>query len=260
MKITKNQIIYLLLGIIVVLIIGIILMFTVFTKPNFKWNNQNNSQNTQTQNKIETNQNQPGENTSNEQQPNETLNQPSKTPTPTPTITPVPTPIITPTPTPAPVEPTYSEQDVIAYFETEERSIDGTTWKEKAKNTFTNVVDFIFYEKEIKGYTFKELTTSAKLKVIELGLSIDSKIESYFPDYKNTLSEKYQNIKGKLAYFYLEITSSLCESVGETTCNQAKEDFNNMKESFSFTWELLKELTKSGTDKVFEFYEKTFKE
>ena len=112
-----------------------------------------------------------------------------------------------------------------------------------------------FYNKEVKGYTFQELTTSAKLKVIKLALSIDHKIDEYFPDYKEVIKDKYTNIKGKLAVKYLEFTSSLCEKVGADTCNQAKEDFNNMKNSFHITWELIKELASSGSSKVKEFYE-----
>ena len=153
-----------------------------------------------------------------------------------------------------------TENDVISYFSSKEKSISKTnqedkTLREKAKETFVTIVDFIFYDKEIKGYTFKELTTSAKLKVIEIALSIDHKIDEYFPDYKDIIKDKYNNIKGKLAVKYLEFTSTLCEKVGEDTCNQAKEDFNNMKESFGFTWELIKELAASGSNKVKEFYE-----
>lgn len=153
-----------------------------------------------------------------------------------------------------------TENDVINYFSTKEKSISKTnqedkTLREKAKDTFVTIVDFIFYDKEIKGYKFKELTTSAKLKVIEIALSIDHKIDEYFPDYKDTIKDKYNDIKGKLALKYLEFTSTLCEKVGQNTCNQAKEDFNNMKESFGFTWELIKELAASGSDKVKEFYE-----
>jgi len=263
MKITKNQIIYLLIGIIIVLVISIILLFTVFSNNSFQLNNNSNNQSNQSQNQIPNNQEEnnqsQNQNTNENKEPTKT---PTSTKTPTPTSTPkptsMPTPIPTPVPTPTPE--TYTEQDVIAYFETENETIDNTTWKEKVKNAFTTTVDFIFYDKEIKGYTFKEQTTSAKIKIIEIALSIDSKIETKFPNYKETLGEKYQNIKGKLAYFYLEITSSLCESVGADTCLQAKSDFNDMKESFSFTWELIKELTKHGKDKVFEFYEKTFKE
>src|SRR5699024_8706248 len=134
----------------------------------------------------------------------------------------------------------YSENDVINYFQTASNNLDqqndqnNSSFVDKAKNAFTTVVDFIFYGKEINGYTFSELTTSAKMKIIEIALKIDSKINEYFPDYKESIKAGYENIKGKLAYAYLEITSSLCEAVGTDTCNQAKEDFNNMKKSFGF--------------------------
>lgn len=156
---------------------------------------------------------------------------------------------------------TKDESSVISYFESQNNLItatsnqDDSSLREKIKNTFVTIIDFIFYDKEIKGYTFKELTTSAKLKIIKIALSIDNKIDKYFPDYKEVIKDKYDNIKGKLAVKYLEFTSTLCESVGEATCNQAKEDFNTMKENFGITWELIKELAKSGSSKVKEFYE-----
>lgn len=153
----------------------------------------------------------------------------------------------------------YTENDVISYFKNEENGIstyqEGVTFKEKAKNTFVTIVDFIFYDKEIKGHTFKELSNSAKLQVIKVALSIDSKIEEYFPDYKETIKTKYDNLKGKLASLYLEATASLCDSVGIDICNQAKEDFNTMKNSFGFTWDLVKELAVNGKNKVKDFYE-----
>lgn len=153
----------------------------------------------------------------------------------------------------------YTENDVISYFKNEENGIstyqEGVTFKEKAKNAFVTIVDFIFYDKEVKGHTFKELSSSAKLQIIKVALSIDSKIEEYFPDYKETIKIKYDNLKGKLASLYLEATASLCDSVGIDTCNQAKEDFNTMKNSFGFTWDLVKELAVNGKNKVKDFYE-----
>lgn len=153
----------------------------------------------------------------------------------------------------------YTENDVISYFKNEENGIstyqESVTFKEKAKNTFVTIVDFIFYDKEVKGHIFKELSNSAKLQVIKVALSIDSKIEEYFPDYKETIKTKYDNLKGKLASLYLEATASLCDSVGIDTCNQAKEDFNTMKNSFGFTWDLVKELAVNGKNKVKDFYE-----
>lgn len=154
---------------------------------------------------------------------------------------------------------TYNENSVISYFNLSKDSIgtnqEDKTLREKAKSAFTTIVDFIFYDKEIKGYTFSKLTTKAKLEIIEIALTIDNKIDKHFPDYKETIKDKYTNIKGKLAIKYLEFTSKLCDNVGSDTCNQAKEDFNTMKESFGFTWQLIKELASSGSSKLKEFYE-----
>lgn len=165
-------------------------------------------------------------------------------------------------PSPSPEEPMpKSEANVISYFEAQNNMIsanmnpEDSTLREKIKNAFVTVVDFIFYDKEIAGYTFQELTTAAKLKVIHLALTMDHKIDEYFPNYKDIIKDKYTSIKGKLAVKYLEFTSFLCDSVGEATCNQAKEDFNAMKESFGFTWDLIKELASSGSNKIKEFYE-----
>lgn len=154
-----------------------------------------------------------------------------------------------------------NEANVISYFEsksnmlTENSNQEDRSLREMARDSFITVVDFIFYDKEIKGYTFKELTNTAKLQVIQLALTIDHKIDRYFPDYKEVIKDKYRSFKGKLAVKYLEFTSYLCETVGENTCNQAKEDFNTMKENFGFTWQFIKELASSGSNKVKEFYE-----
>lgn len=159
-----------------------------------------------------------------------------------------------------------SEEDVITYFQNEENQYgnnynnqDNATLREKAKNGFITIVDFIFYGKGIKGYTFEGLTNTAKLKIIKIALTIDHKIEEYFPNYKAIIKDKYNDIKGKLAVKYLELTASLCDSVGEDTCNQFKEDFTSMKESFGFTWSLLKELVTSGKNKIKDYYENEFR-
>ena len=281
-KLTKDQTIYLLGGVIVVLVIAIIAT-VVLLQPQNTFQLKNDSKT----NQSETNNNKdlPTNEASNEGQTNTandnnheststlTPDTPNTTPEPTPpssnqgtTETPSnPKPETPSTPNQTPTTPTYTENDVIEYFQTASNNLDqqndqnNSSFVDKAKNAFTTVVDFIFYGKEINGYTFNELTTSAKMKIIEIALKIDSKINEYFPNYKESIKAGYENIKGKLAYAYLEITSSLCEAVGTDTCEQAKEDFNNMKRSFSFTFDLIKELAKSGASKVKEFYENTFK-
>ena len=271
-KLTKDQTIYLLGGVIVVLVIAIIATVVLLQPQNsFKLKNDSETNQSEANNNKDlpaSSGNQEtikGDNQSESTpEPSSDLNQGAED-TPSSPQTPTPTPSAPSTNNQTPTTPTYSENDVINYFQTASNNLDqqndqnNSSFVDKAKNAFTTVVDFIFYGKEINGYTFSELTTSAKMKIIEIALKIDSKINEYFPDYKESIKAGYENIKGKLAYAYLEITSSLCEAVGTDTCNQAKEDFNNMKKSFGFTFDLIKELAKSGASKVKEFYENTFK-
>ena len=192
---------------------------------------------------------------------------PEKTPTPTKTPIPTKTPESTNVPTSSPnstpsIESTYSEAEVVSYFTSLEASAfpsDDVSFKDKAKNAFTTIVDFLFYGTEIKGYTFSELTSSAKLKIIKIALSIDNKIDEFFPDYKNTIKEKMTNLKGKAALLYLETTSKLCESVGDSACLEARRDFKNMKESFGFTWELIKSGTSKGYNYIKEILDEWYK-
>ena len=151
-----------------------------------------------------------------------------------------------------------NETNLLSYFDKESSlftsSNNNESMASKLKDSFVGIVDFIFYDKEIKGYTFKELTNSAKLKVISIALAIDNKIDSYFPDYKEKIKDKYTSVKGTLALKYLEVTANFC-SKNPDACNQAKIDFNNMKESFGFTWDLIKEMAKNGTSKIKDLYE-----
>ena len=69
------------------------------------------------------------------------------------------------------------------------------------KNTFITLTDFIFYDGEIKGKKFSDLTSSAKEKVIDIYTKIDDKLETKFPNYKEnikgTSKNAYNNIKDK---------------------------------------------------------------
>lgn len=153
-------------------------------------------------------------------------------------------------------EVTYHESDVVSYFEELNQDIDtykssdNTTMKEKIKTGFITVVDFLFYDGVIKGHTFDELTGEAKIKVLTLALKIDNKIEEYFPNYKESIKDKTSAFKEKVAVLYLEATAKLCESVGEDSCNLARENFKDMKESFGFTWEGIKKVASTSASKL----------
>ena len=131
-----------------------------------------------------------------------------------------------------------------------------TKSKGTLKNAFIKVVDFIFYDKDINGYYFKDLTASAKLKVIGLALKLDNIIDSHFPGYKDELSSSYNKAKDNLITLYLNLTSEFCKN-NDSICESAKNDFSLLKESLNLSWDVIKNLAKSGTNKLKEWYEKS---
>lgn len=77
---------------------------------------------------------------------------------------------------------------VINYLNKVEAEMDKPSLGESAKDYFVTIIDFIFYKGTIKGYTFNELSNSVKLKVLSSALYFDSKIDKYFPGYKESIS------------------------------------------------------------------------
>ncbi len=151
-----------------------------------------------------------------------------------------------------------ADAEVISYFEETDEAISNASLKDKAKEGFITIVDFLFYDGTIKGYTLDDLSGKAKLQILKIALSIDSKIEQYFPGYKETISSTtgkiYTGIKSKIVESYLKITTKIC-NYDQDTCDQAKSDFQDMKKSFSITWNLIKDLASSGLENLKEWYE-----
>lgn len=157
---------------------------------------------------------------------------------------------------------TGTEYDVVSYFENLNNNLDNYT-KDKSigsslKSGFVTVVDFLFYEGQIKGKTFEELSTSAKIKVLQLAFSIDEKIEKHFPGYKeeisNTSKKVYNKVKTKAIELYLDITTKVCTNDPDT-CKAAKEGLSDLKKNFSITWDFIKEISGIGITKLKDWYE-----
>ena len=149
--------------------------------------------------------------------------------------------------------------DMVSYVSDFSKDVDeASEFKGKVKDKFVSIVDFIFYDGEINGTTFKELSTTSKLKILELFLKVDNKINDKFPDYKNNISSEgnkiYNNVKTKAIETYFEITTEVCDN-DQDLCNTAKEGLRDMKESFSLTWEIIKEMAGSGVSKLKNWYE-----
>lgn len=151
---------------------------------------------------------------------------------------------------------TYSEADIINYTNKIDEAIDNndSSIKDKLKDNFITIVDFIFYDKEIKGYKFSELTNSAKLKVIDTALKIDSQIDKYFPNYKETISDKYKQIKDKLVILYLDTTVNICSN-NKDECDKAKELFSKVKDNIGVGITYIKEVAINGKNKLKDYYE-----
>ena len=154
-----------------------------------------------------------------------------------------------------------SEEDVVNYFEKNYDEVNNNSWddvKDKAKEYFITIVDFIFYDGKIKGHTFNDLSSTAKLKIISIALKIDNKIEEYIPGYKEKISSNgskiYNNVKEKLVTLYLDISPEICKN-HENGCNTAKEIFKDIKDNCKIGWDFIKKLVSSGTSKLKEWYE-----
>ena len=152
----------------------------------------------------------------------------------------------------------YTEEDVIKYFDDRLNEVSNyektDSYKEKAKKIFTTTVDFLFYDGEIKGHTFKDLSSTAKLKILSIAFNIDNKINEKFPDYKNELSSKYHDAKDRIVAKYLEITVNVCANHDEY-CDKAKEVWGTIKEKAGISWNTIKKYASSGISNIKEWYE-----
>ncbi|MCI6266900.1 MAG: hypothetical protein MR598_08675 [Erysipelotrichaceae bacterium] len=155
-----------------------------------------------------------------------------------------------------------TEDSVVTYFEQLNKDIDrynqNRSLGQTIKKGFVTAIDFLFYGGTIKGYTFDSLSNKAKLKVLKLAFSIDSKIEKYFPGYKEeistTSSKIYTNVKAKAIEAYLDITTKVCQEQSDT-CHTAKEGLADLKKSFSLTWDFIKDISGVGISKLKAWYE-----
>ncbi|MCM1053379.1 MAG: hypothetical protein NC483_05345 [Ruminococcus sp.] len=150
------------------------------------------------------------------------------------------------------------DTEIINYFNDLDTEFKSGNIKESLKSGFVTVVDFLFYNGTIKGHTFNELSNNAKLKVLSLALYFDSKIDTYFPGYKesisNSVNKVYTNVKEKIVTTYLTITTNICSS-NPTLCEEAKNNFASLKTNFGLTWSLIKDIAGDGINNLKNWYE-----
>ncbi len=163
-------------------------------------------------------------------------------------------------------EESVSDDEVVEYINDvtnevseldSEKSLSQKT-KESLKKTFITLTDFIFYDGTIKGKTFKELSSEAQEKVLELYEKLDSKIESVFPNYKeeikDTSTKTYSKVKEKAKELKETIKSIYIERVGEDTYQKEMEIIENTKDKVV---EKASPIISDVKDKAKETYTKT---
>lgn len=143
----------------------------------------------------------------------------------------------------------------VDYFKSVEKTNDENT----LKSGFIKVVDFLFYDGELGGVKFNELKDDTKLELMKIFYSIDDKINSYYPDYKEIISRKtgriYDIAKEKVTELYVKTINKICESNKEF-CENARDGFNKISEKFSITFDYLKDFSKEELNKLKEWYVK----
>ena len=120
--------------------------------------------------------------------------------------------------------------------------------KEKGKEYFITGVDFIFYDKEMNGVTFDDLTEEGKKVTLENLETIDGWIMEIAPDYKDKISEKYQVVKDFVSTTYYDVLESIKESLDEENYSAIQEKKNEIKDSITSTKD-------KALEKVSEWYQ-----
>ena len=120
--------------------------------------------------------------------------------------------------------------------------------KEKGKEYFITGVDFIFYDKEMNGVTFDDLTEEGKKVTLENLEIIDGWIMEIAPDYKDKIGEKYQVVKDFVSTIYYDALESIKESLGEENYSAIQEKKNEIKDSITSTKD-------KALEKVSEWYQ-----
>lgn len=178
---------------------------------------------------------------------------------------------------------TSKEQEMISTLSDVEKEVDillqsnEPNLQDKLKGIFITTVDFIFYDGEIKGVTFQELSDSAKQKILQTAASIDTKIETKFPNYKETISTKTKDAFHKMSQLIHKgahnIQEFSKEKLGEENYNSlisakdelvfyTKNAFQTLGNVASGIWDKsegirdkVSDTLKDGKDKIQNWYE-----
>ncbi len=161
-----------------------------------------------------------------------------------------------------------SDNQTIEYFKAAESKINSMDdnidkVKTEGKALFVKLVDFVFYDTEINGIKFNDLSTATQEKLVAIVNSIDSKIESKIPGYKETVTDytgkTYTYLSEKLKQGITYIDTKIGENVNPDTYTEVKEETSDVvdtiKESVGTAIDISKETLAVGKEKLQKWYE-----
>lgn len=161
-----------------------------------------------------------------------------------------------------------NEDEVISFLENVSNKADEWTLSDKfssvKEDVTSGVATFILFmsgDSTIGGYTFSSLTEAGKQKVEVLFMKMDNKLENKFPGYKNKIGEKWNVVKKFTSEKYNiiknKVKNYIVEKVGEENYEEALNNFSagfeDMKDSFSNTFDYIGDKAGNLKDKVVDW-------
>jgi hypothetical protein len=163
---------------------------------------------------------------------------------------------------------TSVDSQALEYFNAAESKIDSMAdnidkVKTEGKALFVKLVDFIFYDTEINGIKFNDLTAATQEKLVAIANSVDSKIESKLPGYKETVvdytGKTYTYLSDKLKQGITYVDTKIGENINPDTYAEVKEEtsgvVDTIKESVGTAIDISKETLAVGKEKLQKWYE-----
>lgn len=119
---------------------------------------------------------------------------------------------------------------------------------DKTKSGFITLVDFLFYDGKIADITFRELSDNAKGKVVELTSNLIQKLDNKYPEFRSSISEKYQDASTFLVEKKDILVDKIKNKLGDEKVNSISEYYESTKNNISDVYD-------KGKEKVKNWYE-----
>ena len=158
---------------------------------------------------------------------------------------------------------TDNDLEILDYFgkmgDIVKESFNSEDLLDKGKSYFIYCVDFLFYDGEINGIRFNDMTDSAKEQLLRDISTIDSLICSKYPNYKDDIKEGYGNAYNKASEVIRVGSENINEfsrdKLGEENYNKLKEYKDLFVDTAFGDWNDFVDILGKGKQKVKDWYE-----